>query len=130
MLGTFNTFEVLTGKKISTKRLEESQSSEDSSGEDTSTNSSREVKRVHREWPGSRSLAQHRTVKKLANKQSPNPTTSKWVTVSIGGQKRKLFADTGSKFTLITPDMSSEEMGEVVPAKNRLKAWAATRGWT
>ena len=111
------------GKKITAKRREERQSSEDSSSEDTFSNSSRDVKRVHREWPGSRSHAQNRTLKRVANILTPNSTNSKWVSVYIGGQKRNLFTDTGSKFTMITPDMYSEEMGEVVPAKYRLRAW-------
>ena len=59
------------GKKTSAKRLEESQSSEDSSSEDTPSSTSRNVKRVQREWPGSRSHAQNRTLKRVANKHTP-----------------------------------------------------------
>ena len=61
------------------------------------------------------------------NNQLSTSDPSKWVTVYLGGKRHKLFTDTGSKFTLITPDMYSEEMGKVVPAKYRLRAWGSNK---
>ena len=36
-----------------------------------------------------------------------------------------LYADTGSKFTIITPEQYREDRGEVVAADTRLRAWGA-----
>ena len=65
------------GKKASTKRLEESQYSDDSSSDDNSSTSSKQVKRVHREWPGSRRSAQNKTLKRVTNSQGSKSSTSK-----------------------------------------------------
>ena len=43
----------------------------------------------------------------------------------IGGRKLKLFADTGSKFSIITPAMYHPKMGKVVAANCILRAWGS-----
>ena len=37
----------------------------------------------------------------------------------------KLYADTGSKFTIITPQQYKKTMGKVLAADTRLRAWGS-----
>ena len=92
---------------------------------DIPSTTSRNVKRVHREWPSSRIHAQNGALQMVANNQTPKSTNTKWVTVYIGEQRRILFTNTGSRFTLITPDMYYEEVGKVLPVKYGLRAWGS-----
>ena len=49
----------------------------------------------------------------------------KWVEVSIGGVQCKLFADTGSEFTIIPPEIYKPEMGRVFKPDINLRAWGS-----
>ena len=49
----------------------------------------------------------------------------RWVNMEVGGTSMRLYADTGSKFTIITLEQYREDMGEVVAADTRLRAWGA-----
>ena len=49
-----------------------------------------------------------------------------WVDVKIGGKTLNLFADTGSEFTIITPDQYNQSMGPMNPPDIRLRTWGAT----
>ena len=50
---------------------------------------------------------------------------SKWVDILINGKETKLFADTGSRYTIIPPESYRREMGEIEAADTRLRAWGA-----
>ena len=43
----------------------------------------------------------------------------------MGGFRQRLFCDTGSKKTIITPVMYHPDMGEVVAADCYLRAWGS-----
>ena len=46
--------------------------------------------------------------------------------VNLGGEEMKLYCDTGSNITIITPEMYKESMGKVVAARRYLRAWGST----
>lgn len=106
-----------------TKKVEKVDTSTSSDSESSST----EVKRVEtKSWPGTASSARTKHVRKV-NSRPPRYRSSKWVTVFLNGRKFKLFADTGSKYTLITPDMYHPSLGKVVAANCRLRAWGSNK---
>ena len=43
----------------------------------------------------------------------------------MGGRNMNLYCDTGSRFTIIPPDLYKADMGEVIPARCHLRAWGA-----
>ena len=71
-----------------------------------------------------------------ASQESPDrpegkyPRSDRWLTIYMGGRKLKLFADTGSKFSIITLSMYHSKMGEVVAANCILREGAAPPPWT
>ena len=42
---------------------------------------------------------------------------NQWMTVRLRGEKARLFAGTGSRYTHISPEMYNEKMGKLVQAK-------------
>lgn len=49
----------------------------------------------------------------------------KWVEVSIGGVQCKLFADTGSEYTIIPPELYKPEMGKIFKSDINLRTWGS-----
>ena len=45
--------------------------------------------------------------------------------MQVGGTRLFLYADMGSKFTIITQDQYKNDMGEVAAADTRLRVWGA-----
>ena len=43
----------------------------------------------------------------------------------MGKTRMKLYADTGSRYTIITPAQYRKRMGKVVAADTRLRAWGS-----
>ena len=101
---------------------------------DTSTSSDSEsststtgIKRVETKyWPGTAASAKLKHVRKV-NSRTPKYKSSKWVTVFLNGRRQKLFADTGSKYTIITPAMYHPRLGKVVAANCILRAWGSNK---
>jgi len=50
-------------------------------------------------------------------------TPDKWVDVKIGGIRQKLYADTSSEFTIITPQRYSSLMGELEESDLNFRPW-------
>ena len=49
----------------------------------------------------------------------------RWVELTMGKTRMKLYADTGSRYTIITPAQYRKTMGKVVAADTRLRAWGS-----
>ena len=54
-------------------------------------------------------------------KGSPN------VSVKLGGHRKKLYCNTGSRLTIIPPEMYQEDMGKLVAPKCHLLAWGSDK---
>ena len=52
--------------------------------------------------------------------------SNKWVDAKIGDKWQRLFADTGSEFTIISPKDYNVSMGSLQPPDVKLRAWGAT----
>ena len=76
-----------------------------------------------RAWPGVQKDCQNYQDIKYLHK--PDSTSSRYVQIILGGRDLSLYCDTGSKLTIIPPDLYEEEMGEVIPAKCHLRAWGS-----
>ena len=74
-------------------------------------------------WPGVRKDSRTSTVRRVSS------GGDRWVELRIGRSRMKLYADTGSKFTIITPSQYKESMGKVVAADTRLRAWGPSHNW-
>lgn len=111
-------------RKTTTKRVEENQELTDPS--DSEEEDSRLVRRVDR-WPGVRPGAKTSTSKFIGkvNKAKPNPDQDRWVRLRLGGKRVTLFSDTGSKFTLIPPELYDPAMGKIEAADSNLRAWGS-----
>ena len=79
-----------------------------------------------RKWPGVQASSKTAHIRMVGRER--NKARDRWVNMQVGGTRLFLYADTGSKFTIITPDQYREDMGEVVVADTRLRAWGA-RGY-
>ena len=79
-----------------------------------------------RQWPGVQENPNiSRLFKVEEEEQGKSTRRSRWVTVRLQGVRRRLFVDTGCRYTLIPPELYRREMGELVPAKRTLRAWGA-----
>ena len=126
-----------TQRRTTTRRVED----RDNPGTDTSSDGEQEViQRVteveqerDRSWPGVQGnsvLTQFiKHVEEIRQVQSARPRKkrSRYVWVHIGGLRVKLYCDTGSRLTIIPPELYREEMGEVVAAKCHLRAWGSDK---
>ena len=99
----------------------------DSSDEDTAygataTDTIGRIKSIN--WPG---VASQRTyhLRLIATVNEVSHSSSKWVDVIVGGHHLHLFTDTGSDFTIIPPELYHQDMGKVVAADTRLRAWGS-----
>ena len=61
----------------------------------------------------------------VKSKGGSKQPTSKRVTVYMGGVLVELYCDTGSRMTIIPPDLYEDKMGEVVPSDCNLRAWGS-----
>ena len=52
---------------------------------------------------------------------------SKWIHIKIGEFRHKLFCDTGSKKTIITPLMYHPSMGQIVVSDCHLRVWGSEK---
>ena len=98
-------------KSKSTKKVEKVKDTSTSSDSESST-STTGIKRVETKyWPGTAASAKLKHVRKVTSR-TPKYKSSKWVTVFLNGRRQKLFADTGSKYTIINPGNVSPQAGE------------------
>ena len=111
-----------TQRRTTTRRVED----RDNPGTDTSSDGEQEViQRVteveqerDRSWPGVQGnsvLTQFiKHVEEIRQVQSARPRKkrSRYVWVHIGGLRVKLYCDTGSRLTIIPPELYREEMGD------------------
>ena len=109
--------------RSSTKKVTERDTATDSDSSDTD----QEVRRVEsRVWPGTTKSAKPKLLRRVqAGKERKITRSDRWVTVYVGGRKLRLFADTGSKFSIISPHMYHPKMGEVVAANCVLRSWGS-----
>ena len=76
-----------------------------------------------RTWPGVKhNIKTVHILRKLAGGKE-----DRWVELKMGRNHMRLYADTGSKYTIITPDLYKSNMGEVVAADTRLRAWGSRK---
>ena len=79
-------------------------------------------------WPGVNSHCTNNCIKLISTVSKLNSTPqreSKKVPVHIGGVREELYADTGSKYTIIPPSSYRTQMGPVEAADTHLRAWGA-----
>ena len=108
-------------KKLNTTKRVEYETSTDCSDD----SECEVVQRVDRVWPG---VIQGTTRTDDLFCIRPSPTRkskSKKVDLTIGGVQTRLFTDTGSKHSIIPPEVYTDAMGKVVPADCHLRAWGS-----
>ena len=76
------------------------------------------------EWPGVASQRTHH-LRLISTVNKVGQNSSKWVDVIVGGHQLHLFTDTGSDFTIIPPELYHRDMGKVVAADTKLRAWGS-----
>ena len=79
-----------------------------------------------RKWLGVQASSKTAHIRMVARER--NTARDRWVNMQVGGTRLFLYADTGSRFTIITPNQYKEDKGEVVAADTRMRAWGA-RGY-
>ena len=70
-------------------------------------------------WPGVRRGGNTYSLRRIGAQGD------KWVKVKVGNSEMELFADTGCKFTLITPQQYRPSMGKVVASDTHLRGWGS-----
>ena len=83
------------------------------------------VSRIERIWPGVQAGTTRTEQLKRVKPEHAHNSKSKRVTLVVGGTLKRLFYDTGSKFTIIPPEEYRRSMGRVVPAECHLRAWGS-----
>jgi hypothetical protein len=103
-------------------------SERDTATDSNSSSTDQEVRRVEsRDWPGTAKSAKPKLLSRVqAGEKKKKSRSDRWVTVYLGGQRLKLFADTGSKLTIISPNMYQPKMGKVVAANCILRSWGSS----
>ena len=133
-LGHFSRSTLCKSKKKSaaTRRVKEEEKpseSEDSSTEEEAVQRIGEVPH-ERQWPGVRRKAKSshsvHHVARVTEKFERKGKSSRWVNIRMGGTEVKLYCDTGSKLTIIPPELYKPSMGKVVAAKCHLRAWGSS----
>ena len=119
-----------TGRQYKVEN-ENTEASEEEEGEETDPGKHQPLYRLQAQnvgikWPGIRKDAEtgSRTYK-ITTKRGNKMRKSKWVHIKVGGFRQKLFCDTGSKKTIITPSMYHPAMGQVVASDCYLRAWGS-----
>ena len=113
-------------KTRSTKKVEYYVTSSSDSESETECGVARRIHAVGqaRQWPGVAPDA-HTTTSIHYVEKPHGERQSKRVWVDMGGTRVRLFCDTGSRLTIITPEMYMTSMGTIVPAKCNLRAWGS-----
>ena len=82
--------------------------------------------RIERVWPGVQSgVTKTKNMYYVKSKGGSKQPTSKRVKVYMGGVSVELYCDTGSRMTIIPPNLYEDKMGKVVPADCNLRAWGS-----
>ena len=77
-------------------------------------------------WPGTRADAKDGPrMYKVNTRDRKGERKSKWVHIWIGGFRQRMYCDTGSKKTIITPSMYHPSMGQIVASDCHLRAWGS-----
>ena len=79
----------------------------------------------NRSWPGVDKAAQGTYDIHYVQRHTSEPG-SKRVKITMGGVPVQLYCDTGSRLTIIPPELYQDRMGKVVPAKCHLRAWGSS----
>ena len=74
-------------------------------------------------WPGTRADAKDGP--RMYRVNTKGERKSKWVHIWIGGHRHRMYCDTGSKKTIITPSMYHPSMGQIVASDCHLRAWGS-----
>ena len=118
-------------KKVTARRVEQEQTEKEPTTESDSSDSEEEQTyrvQTHREkeWPGVKSKSRrtkqihHITeVRQVSGRKKPG---TRWVKVKVGGEDLDMYCNTGSKLSIIPPNLYKRRMGEVVAAKCHLRA--------
>ena len=70
-------------------------------------------------WPGVRRGSKTSIVRKVSS------GGDRLVEIQLGRTRMRLYANTGSKYTIITPKQYKRSMGKVVEADTMLRAWGS-----
>ena len=81
------------------------------------------VEEVAKKWPVVKSTSKTANLRRVGVEE--NRVRDGWVNMQVGGTKMFLYADTGSKFTIITLEQYREDMGEVVAADTKITHFVA-----
>jgi hypothetical protein len=111
-------------RRVEDEEDEETESSDDTEwvGEDNIVRLMTEDKR--RRWPGVKEGSKAKDVHYVSKKEG-KVKKSRWVKMRVGGEEMDLFSDTGSRFTIITPELYKDSMGKLEEADCNLTAWGA-----
>ena len=114
-------------KEVGARRVEEEEDSDSSDATEWHGDEEPVIKLVRpsRVWPGVKKGGQVKDVQYVARRGVKKTKTSRWVRMTVGGRRMKLFSDTGSKFTIIPPELYEEGMGVLREADCNLRAWGA-----
>ena len=114
-----------TFKRGTTRRLvEEEQEEEIEDGpSDTESHTVHRVGRVE-VW-GSSKTTQNRGGANSIKQVESHKGTDKWVTITMGDRKMNLFSDTGSRYTIIPPELYHHNMGKLLNSNTTLRAWGS-----
>ena len=80
-----------------------------------------------KKWPRVKASSKLAHLRRVGTKRDRK--RDKWVNMKVGWTRMLLYADTGSKFTIITPEQYREDMGEGVAADTSLRAWGPGDTW-
>jgi hypothetical protein len=112
----------------------------DADTSDSESNGDRREQPDSERWPGVRDggeerhghlyrmqtgAAQRKEEKRDEQKRNEKKRDSRWITVWMQGRRIRMYADTGSDYTILPPEMYRPEMGELVAAKRKLRGWGA-----
>ena len=76
------------------------------------------------QWPGLEKSVTDSECIQLIQRQETSKR-NRQVHLLMGGRNMNLYCDTGSRFTIIPPDLYKADMREVIPARCHLRAWGA-----
>ena len=103
---------------------DETESSDDTewAGDDYTVKMMTDDKR--RRWPGVKEGSKAKNVHYVSKKEG-KVKKPRWVKMKVGGVEMDLFSDTGSRFTIIIPELYRDSMGKLEEADCNLRAWGA-----
>jgi hypothetical protein len=119
------------GKPIQDARRVEDETDSDSSDTQWAGEDYQPVMRFNdtlndsREWPGVKNGAKVKQLRLVAGAKEKRKRKSRHLTLDMGGHVVKLYCDTGSRYTIIPPELYKDEMGKLEQAETDLRAWGA-----